>query len=369
LGTGLGIGGAGNAAVTHGATMGALSDNTNGTYIPINTFTNNNPVNPSNNVKVGIAYILFDEQFNYVSGGYDPVNDAIAGGIKPHFLQDIPVPKNGYIYIYCSNESNIDVFFDNLEVIHQRSPILEETHYGAWGNKLLGISSQAANTTPNKFNYTGKELQNAEFADGSGLEEYDYGARFYDAQIGRWNVVDPMCELGRKWTPYNYCFNNPIRFIDPDGMWVRGGDAWNYMNEEFDKEKQTKAENTKKGNDDNIGKAIIVSFPDKKAEIPKNHGVLRKINKLFTGRTDVGVGHAGIIIIDAKGKTRYFDFGRYDRSDLRAMKQTRGEDEGAVRSSKNFRNLSVPDWDASKTDIDNTTTMLTTLHNSPIFAG
>src|SRR5690606_4801177 len=162
--------------------------------------------------------IIFDEQFASVGSGFSMVGANSV--LKNHHqdLQNIAIPKNGYIYIYCSNESPVNVYFDNLQVTHTRSAILEETHYYPYGLVMTNISTKAATSLTNRFKFNGKEEQRQEFDDGSGLEWLDYGARMYDNQIGRWNHIDPLSERMRRFSPYNYAFDNPIRFIDPDGL-------------------------------------------------------------------------------------------------------------------------------------------------------
>jgi RHS repeat-associated protein len=98
--------------------------------------------------------------------------------------------------------------------------LVQETHYDPWGLELTGLGYQYAGVKVNKYLYNGKEL-----IEDNWLQYYDYGARMYDASIGRWGVVDPMADLAPDWTPYRYGFNNPLKYTDPTGMfeYVKGG--------------------------------------------------------------------------------------------------------------------------------------------------
>ena len=89
--------------------------------------------------------------------------------------------------------------------------VLQESHYYPFGMAMNGqwIGDPGRE---NRYRYNGKELE-----EDFGLGWYDYGARWCDAAIGRFTGVDPLASDFAAWSPFSYSFNNPVRFVDPDG--------------------------------------------------------------------------------------------------------------------------------------------------------
>ncbi|TAN19018.1 MAG: RHS repeat-associated core domain-containing protein [Chitinophagaceae bacterium] len=110
------------------------------------------------------------------------------------------------------------MFFDNLVIHHNKGHLLEEDQYYPFGLKMAGISDQALPVVPNNYLYNGKELQQGEFSDGTGLEDYDYGFRGYDPQLGRFTEQDPLTDEFATVSPYQYGLNDPVGNIDEDGL-------------------------------------------------------------------------------------------------------------------------------------------------------
>jgi len=140
--------------------------------------------------------------FNQPEGYVEPIN---ASDYNQGF---------NYVYQYKDHLGNIRLSYKNISLTSTPSlQLVEENNYYPFGLKHKGYNT-AINGTHHKYMFGGKEFDES----FQTLNTYDFGARNYDPALGRWMNIDPLAEQMRRHSPYNYAFDNPIYFIDPDGM-------------------------------------------------------------------------------------------------------------------------------------------------------
>ena len=93
--------------------------------------------------------------------------------------------------------------------------VIEQNDYYPFGGRHT-FGQNYTQTSTNRYKFNGKEVQTT-----GNLGLLDYGARMYDPAIGRWTAQDPLSEKYYSFSAYNYCVNNPVMFVDPDGRVVR----------------------------------------------------------------------------------------------------------------------------------------------------
>ena len=112
--------------------------------------------------------------------------------------------EGGVYYYYLA-----DHLGNNRVVVNQSGTVTQKNHYYPFGT---AFADKYDNGTNQPYKYNGKELDGMHQ-----LNLYDYSARYYESAIGRFTSVDPLAEKYYSWSPYMYCVNNPMRFIDPNG--------------------------------------------------------------------------------------------------------------------------------------------------------
>ncbi len=165
-----------------------------------------------------------------------------------------------YVYNYVDHLGNVRLSY-GYDTHDNVLKIMEENHYYPFGlkhtrynttkkqysldyNPYEGPGSISAKIAVvpgdanilNKYKYNGKEYQ-----DELGLNMYDYGAMLYDPALGRRNNIDPKAETSRRWSPYSYAYNNPIFFVDLDGMSAAPPDEYVFKQDGSFKEKIEKS--------------------------------------------------------------------------------------------------------------------------------
>ena len=147
----------------------------------------------------------------HVISGTTTITNYAGNVVYENNVQKKLLTQHGYVdltdsthYFYIKDHQG-----NNRVVVNSGGTVTETNHYYPFGGTF-------ASGTVQPYKYNGKELDTK-----AGLNWYDYGARHYDAVLGRFTTQDPLAKDYYATSPYGYCLNNPVKYIDPDGKDAR----------------------------------------------------------------------------------------------------------------------------------------------------
>jgi RHS repeat-associated protein len=160
-----------------------------------------------------VRLLAFDRDSVLISSQTQQLSALASTGYEELKLS-LVIPATGYIEAYVGNESEVDVYFDDVTLDYQPGLQVQETEYDPAGLELAGLAPPSLGIKGlNNYRFNGKEFQ----ADlGLAWNHQDW--RFLDPQILRWHVGDPEIENGQEsWTPYSFGYDNAVRYADANG--------------------------------------------------------------------------------------------------------------------------------------------------------
>ncbi len=160
--------------------------------------------------RASVKYDFYDKDSTLVASEVKYL-DRDAANSWQKLAVGLKAKQDGYVLVSVQNGSDEDVWFDDAALRTSTTElIVQENHYDPWGQNLVDIEVAGAPDCKQQYG-------NQDRIDVAGLEWIDHGARYYDAQLGRWHTPDPANQFS---SPYVGMGNNPVMYTDPDGKFI-----------------------------------------------------------------------------------------------------------------------------------------------------
>jgi RHS repeat-associated protein len=174
--------------------------------------------------KAYLAYLFFNDSYQFVAAGSGAISISTSAYSAFEKLERIfTANQNGYLYIYVANESDRNVYFDEMSVVHQKNStalqVTQASDYYPFGLTFNNYQAERIGEDhktihKNRYGYQGQELQK-----DLDLNYGQFKWRMYDMVLGRFNGVDALADEYMSQSPFNMALNNPVKNIDVDGLW------------------------------------------------------------------------------------------------------------------------------------------------------